>query len=351
MNMNLQKPNRMGNVVALHQNTFPFGKNTSSVTISQLVPKMRISRLEVIVLEKDEDYVISKLKTPIYSLYVADQTASVVMAYFGDSARNINIGDVLRLENVTTKLYWNYLQLIVLENSKVRRLGEDMMVFSEFPNMSHMEWVPDESGNPENLKPRPSEVPIKHWMPPQMAKAQENARSITSKFKIRPHRDFDKPMDRDNLRSNSQPSYYPNYVDRPDQRQVNNIPPPLIPGRPQVNYSEFTPNRNDHMMMMNPRNRYDMNDMRNFRNNNNNLINNDGMNNGNNMIKRQKLNGPPMNGMGNNIMGNLNGNRMVTNIYGTVPMNNNNNNNNNNNMGDSNNEGYNSPPPLGPTLI
>jgi len=42
----------MGNVVALHQNTFPFGKNTSSVTISQLVPKMRISRLEVIVLEK-----------------------------------------------------------------------------------------------------------------------------------------------------------------------------------------------------------------------------------------------------------------------------------------------------------
>jgi len=26
-----------------------------------------------------------------------------------------------------------------------------MMVFSEFPNMSHMEWVPDESGNPENL--------------------------------------------------------------------------------------------------------------------------------------------------------------------------------------------------------
>eukprot|EP00833_Pecoramyces_ruminatium_P014856 jgi/Orpsp1_1/1188888/evm.model.d7180000067957.1 len=97
MNMNLQKPNRMGGV--LHQNTFPFGKNTSTVTISQLVPKMRISRLEVIVLEKDEDYVISKLKTPIYSLYVADHTASVVMAYFGDSARNINIGDVLRLEN------------------------------------------------------------------------------------------------------------------------------------------------------------------------------------------------------------------------------------------------------------
>jgi len=51
-------------------------------------------------LYKDEEYVISKLKTPIYSLYVADKTASVVMAYFGDSARNINIGDVLRLENV-----------------------------------------------------------------------------------------------------------------------------------------------------------------------------------------------------------------------------------------------------------
>jgi len=49
--MNLQKPNRMGSVIP-HQNTFPFGKNTSSVTISQLVPKMRISRLEVIVLEK-----------------------------------------------------------------------------------------------------------------------------------------------------------------------------------------------------------------------------------------------------------------------------------------------------------
>jgi len=25
------------------------------------------------------------------------------------------------------------------------------MVFSEFPNMSHMEWVPDESGNSESL--------------------------------------------------------------------------------------------------------------------------------------------------------------------------------------------------------
>ncbi|ORX81771.1 hypothetical protein BCR32DRAFT_293066 [Anaeromyces robustus] len=48
---------------------FHLEKITSSVTISQLVPKMRISRLEVIVLEKDEDYVISKLKTPIYSLY------------------------------------------------------------------------------------------------------------------------------------------------------------------------------------------------------------------------------------------------------------------------------------------
>lgn len=339
----------MGAIVP-HQNTFPFGKNTSSVTISQLVPKMRISRLEVIVLEKDEEYVISKLKTPIYSLYVADKTASVVMAYFGDSARNINIGDVLRLENVTTKLYWNYLQLIVLENSKVRRLGEDMMVFSEFPNMSHMEWVPDESGNSESLKPRPSEVPIKHWMPPQMAKAQENARSITSKFKIRPHRDFDKPMDRDNLRSSSQPSYYPNYVDRPDQRQVNNIPPPLIPGRPQVSYSEFTPNRNDHMMLMNNRNRYDLNDMRNFRGNNNGNLNSDSMNTNNGMIKRQKLNGNQMNGMGN-----MNGNRMgVGNMYGNVPMNggnNINNNNNNNNMNDSNNEGYNSPPPLGPPLI
>ena len=49
--MNLQKQSRMGAIVP-HQNTFPFGKNTSSVTISQLVPKMRISRLEVIVLEK-----------------------------------------------------------------------------------------------------------------------------------------------------------------------------------------------------------------------------------------------------------------------------------------------------------
>jgi len=183
-----------------------------------------------------------------------------------------------------------------------------------------------------------------------MAKAQENARSITSKFKIRPHRDFDKPMDRDNLRSSSQPSYYPNYVDRPDQRQVNNIPPPIIPGRPQVNYSEFTPNRNEHLMMMNNRNRFDMNDMRNYRGNNN-MNNNDAMNNGNNgMIKRQKLNGNPMNGMGNNLMGNMNGNRMgVNNMYGNVPMNNNN--NNNNNMNDSNNEGYNSPPPLGPPLI
>jgi len=25
------------------------------------------------------------------------------------------------------------------------------MVFSEYPNMSHMEWVPDESGNSESL--------------------------------------------------------------------------------------------------------------------------------------------------------------------------------------------------------
>jgi len=187
-------------------------------------------------------------------------------------------------------------------------------------------------------------------MPPQMAKAQENARSITSKFKIRPHRDFDKPMDRDNLRSSSQPSYYPNYVDRPDQRQVNNIPPPLIPGRPQVSYSEFTPNRNDHMILMNNRNRYDLNDMRNFRGNNNGNLNSDSMNTNNGMIKRQKLNGNQMNGMGN-----MNGNRMgVGNMYGNVPMNggnNINNNNNNNNMNDSNNEGYNSPPPLGPPLI
>lgn len=311
--MNMQKQNWIENSVQLHQNTFPFGMNKSTVTIAQLTPKMRIPCLEVVVLEKDDDYVISKLKTPIYTLFVADKTASVVMAYFGESARTIKIGDVLRLENVTTKLYWNCLQLIVLENSKVRRLGEDMMVFSEYPNMSHMEWVADESGNPENLKPRLSDIPINHWMPPQMAKAQENARSITSKYKIRPHRDFDKPVDN----RTTQPSYYTNY-DRPEQRQ--NIP--LLPTRTPITYGEFNHSRNDHIIPT--RNRYEMTDVRDFRS------------------KRQKVNNNPINGNGNN-NNNNNGN---SNTNGNI-----NSNGSYNTIQDTSSEGYNSPPPLGPPLI
>ncbi|KAJ1949086.1 hypothetical protein FBU59_001303 [Linderina macrospora] len=104
---------------------------------------MRGFDCEVIVLETAVPTTTRDGQT-IHSFIVADRTASIMMNIWGDDGKHIRNGDILRLEGAEAKLFKGFLQLTTTRYGKIRRVGEDTMVFQEVPNISKMQWVTEE---------------------------------------------------------------------------------------------------------------------------------------------------------------------------------------------------------------
>ncbi|KAJ1680000.1 hypothetical protein EV182_000887 [Spiromyces aspiralis] len=93
----------------------------------------------------------------IHTFRVADNTGSIIMSVWGDDGKWIKNGDVIRIENaqvLEAKLFKGSLQLMPTRYGKIKRLGEDVMLFAETPNMSEFQWVTEEElknapGNPQ----------------------------------------------------------------------------------------------------------------------------------------------------------------------------------------------------------
>ncbi|ORY05334.1 nucleic acid-binding protein [Basidiobolus meristosporus CBS 931.73] len=117
-------------------------------TIGELRPMLKGFDLECIVLEVATQPQVTRDKHVIYSFLVADRTGSIVLSIWGDMGRMIKSGDILRLQGGEAKVYKGSLQLALTKFGKLKRIGEDVMLFSEQPNMSLYDWGLEASNKP-----------------------------------------------------------------------------------------------------------------------------------------------------------------------------------------------------------
>ncbi|KAH9269959.1 hypothetical protein BASA83_007945 [Batrachochytrium salamandrivorans] len=106
--------------------------------------------------------VIDKLDAPLQTktgilrhFWVADTTGSILATTPITESSFVNEGDVLILSKAVS-VHFGQVQLFV---TKIERKGEYSMVFTERPNLSHMEWKENEQGQPVPV----SELRYGHW--------------------------------------------------------------------------------------------------------------------------------------------------------------------------------------------
>ncbi|KAJ2856415.1 hypothetical protein J3B02_001619 [Coemansia erecta] len=104
---------------------------------------MRGFDCEVIVLETALPTTTRDGQT-IHTFIVADRTGSIMMNIWGNDGKYIHNGDIIRIENAESKLFKGFLQLTTARFGKIKRVGEETMLFKEHPNFSEMQWVTEE---------------------------------------------------------------------------------------------------------------------------------------------------------------------------------------------------------------
>ncbi|KAI8320612.1 nucleic acid-binding protein [Martensiomyces pterosporus] len=123
--------------------TVPLKPGQQLTPISKFRPSMRGFDCEVIVLETAVPTTTRDGQT-IHAFLVADRTGSIIMNIWGSDGKCIRNGDIIRIENAEAKLFKGFLQLTTARFGKIKRVGEDTMVFREQPNASEMQWVTEE---------------------------------------------------------------------------------------------------------------------------------------------------------------------------------------------------------------
>ncbi|KAJ2077762.1 hypothetical protein H4R24_004923 [Coemansia sp. RSA 988] len=113
------------------------------VPIAKFKPSMRGFDCEVIVLETAMP-TTTRDGQIIHTFLVADKTASIIMNIWGNDGKIIRNGDIIRIEGAEAKLFKGFMQLTTSRFGKLKRVGEDTMLFRETPNVSEMQWVTEE---------------------------------------------------------------------------------------------------------------------------------------------------------------------------------------------------------------
>ncbi|CDH58813.1 predicted protein [Lichtheimia corymbifera JMRC:FSU:9682] len=116
---------------------------THEVLLKDVKPMLRGFDCQVIVLQRAEaDPHFTRHGDAIYKYIVADKTGSIVLSIWGDRAKCIKSGDILRVTGAEAKIRKGQLEMEALRASKVRRIGQDTMCFNEQPNYS--EFTPQQ---------------------------------------------------------------------------------------------------------------------------------------------------------------------------------------------------------------
>ncbi|KAJ1722220.1 hypothetical protein LPJ53_003353 [Coemansia erecta] len=113
------------------------------VPIAKFRPSMRGFDCEVIVLETAQP-TTTRDRMTIHTFLVADQTGSIMMNIWGDDGNCIHNGDIIRIESAEAKVFRGFLHLSVTRFGKIKRVGEDTMLFKEQPNFSDTMWVTED---------------------------------------------------------------------------------------------------------------------------------------------------------------------------------------------------------------
>ncbi|CDS10854.1 hypothetical protein LRAMOSA11340 [Lichtheimia ramosa] len=112
---------------------------TNEVLLKDVKPLLRGFECQVIVLQRAEaDPHFTRHGEAIYKYIVADKTGSIVLSIWGDRAKCIKSGDILRITGAEAKIRYGLLEMEALRASKVRRIGQDAMCFVEQPNYSEV---------------------------------------------------------------------------------------------------------------------------------------------------------------------------------------------------------------------
>mmetsp|Transcript_38547 Transcript_38547/g.46598 ORF Transcript_38547/g.46598 Transcript_38547/m.46598 type:complete len:149 (+) Transcript_38547:550-996(+) len=117
-------------------------------------PSMETLNAVVILLDKGPVEKPAGLDVSICPSLVADSTASVHCKLWAEEVGALHPGDILK---VTNGLFMasNHGREFFLKSGRkgrIEKIGEFCMLFSEAPNMSRVDWVPDPS-NPKGLVP------------------------------------------------------------------------------------------------------------------------------------------------------------------------------------------------------
>mmetsp|Transcript_6460 Transcript_6460/g.9599 ORF Transcript_6460/g.9599 Transcript_6460/m.9599 type:complete len:139 (+) Transcript_6460:3-419(+) len=118
----------------------------TSHSVESVTPNEKHIELRVILLERLSTIEL-KSGDVIYQFLVADQTGCIKCNFFGEVGRQLKPSDILYMTGLYATLYKETtLTLYTGKRSKVYKIGEFFMLFSEEKNMSETQWERDSKG-------------------------------------------------------------------------------------------------------------------------------------------------------------------------------------------------------------
>ncbi|KAI8365582.1 hypothetical protein BD560DRAFT_332626 [Blakeslea trispora] len=128
--------------------------------VKDMNPMARNFDCEVIVLQKDDEPVVTRENELIFKFLVADRTGSINLTVWGEMGASIKIGDILRITG---------------NSLKIKRIGQDTFIFVEKPNMSEADFSSPNTmqfNRSKNQPPSQYQAP----QPPQQSQTRNNYR-------------------------------------------------------------------------------------------------------------------------------------------------------------------------------
>jgi hypothetical protein len=122
-----------------------------SHNVAGITPNDKNIDIKLILLEKICE-IQAKTGDMIYQFLTADETGSVKCNFYGDYGKRLKPSDIVVVIGGFANLYkGNVLTIYTNKRTKVYKVGEFFMKFSEEPRMSELFWDKDELGIYSNI--------------------------------------------------------------------------------------------------------------------------------------------------------------------------------------------------------
>ncbi|KAG2217389.1 hypothetical protein INT45_005273 [Circinella minor] len=108
----------------------------NQILLKDMKPGQRGITSDVIVIKKEPESITTREGEVIHKYIVADKTGSMSCIIWHAFGKYVRIGDILRIQDGECKLREGRMQFSVLRTSKLKRMGQDTLVFIEEPNFS-----------------------------------------------------------------------------------------------------------------------------------------------------------------------------------------------------------------------